>query len=184
MLQAAVQCGGNECVEGKYCDGANLVCIVKGNARSRDYIFICASRNTLCTHKQNKVVSIEGWCVYNNSRFYTLYYAVTNLTTDLPCRMLTFKYFTQIGTCCNGCFCYLMCVVLVVMVISECKQIDVPFGRQLLGNVLSVGSSAAVVCDAGFVPNTTVVTCAADGTWKPSPSACVIGLLNCLLLCI
>ena len=62
----------------------------------------------------------------------------------------------------------------------ECKPIDVPVGRRLLGNVLSVDSSAALACDAGFVPDITVVTCTADGTWKPPLSACVIGISNCL----
>jgi len=60
--------------------------------------------------------------------------------------------------------------------ISECKPIDVPVGRRLLGNVSTVGSSAALVCDAGFVPDTTVVTCTANGTWIPQPSPC--GIMN------
>ena len=45
-------------------------------------------------------------------------------------------------------------------------------GRQLLSNTSTVGSSAALVCNDGFVPNTTVVTCTADATWIPHPSPC------------
>ena len=63
--------------------------------------------------------------------------------------------------------------------ISECKPIDVPIGRRLLSNVSTVGSSANLVCDAGFVPDTTVVTCTANGTWSPRPSSC--GIMNLLL---
>ena len=62
---------------------------------------------------------------------------------------------------------------------SECKPIDVPVGRRLLGNVTTVGSSAALVCDDGFMPNTTVVTCTANGTWSPHPSPC--GIINIVL---
>ena len=59
--------------------------------------------------------------------------------------------------------------------VSGCKPIDVPFGRRLLSNVTTVDTSVTLVCDAGFVPDTTVVTCTADGIWIPHPSACVIG---------
>jgi len=72
-------------------------------------------------------------------------------------------------------------VVAVMMYISECKPNDFPFGRRLHGSVSTVGSSASLACDAGFVPNITVVTCTADGTWQPSTSACVIGIANWFL---
>ena len=67
--------------------------------------------------------------------------------------------------------------VAVTTIISECKPIDVPIGRRLLGNLSTIDSSAVLVCDVGFVPDTTLVTCKADGTWKPSLSACVIGII-------
>ena len=64
------------------------------------------------------------------------------------------------------------------MFFLECKPIEVPVGRRLLGSVSTVDSSAALVCDAGFVPDTTVVTCTANGTWIPHPSPCGIFNLN------
>jgi len=62
--------------------------------------------------------------------------------------------------------------VAVMTYVSECKPIDVPVGRRLHINSSTVDSSAALVCDAGFVPDTTVVTCTANGTWSPRPSPC------------
>ena len=56
--------------------------------------------------------------------------------------------------------------------ILECKPVDLPIGRRLLGNVSTVGSSVALVCDAVFVTNTTVVTCTSNGIWSPHPSPC------------